>query len=117
MIESRAAQRYLDYAPSKGRPNGVEVPLTEGLWRQRVQGFRGAVAKPGSMIQYIRERGLLDPAEIDRIIAATPTGPLTKEQITDWRTWLRDIIEPPLPDAWRARQASRAARLRQLLAA
>lgn len=45
----------------------------DGLWRKPVLGCRGATAKPGSITEFIRERGLLPPAEIDRIIATAPT--------------------------------------------
>ena len=44
----------------------------EGLWRKEVKGFRGAEKKPGSMTQYIRERGLLPEAEIDLIWNEAP---------------------------------------------
>jgi len=94
IIEARAAGRHLAYAERKGWPNGEGVPMTEGLWRKRVKGFRGAIAKPGSITEYIREKGLLPAAEVDRLIAATPTGDLTREDITDWQSWLRGITDP-----------------------
>lgn len=45
----------------------------DGLWRRPVLGRRGAVPRPGSITEFIRERGLLPPTEIDRIIATAPT--------------------------------------------
>lgn len=44
----------------------------DGLWRKPVLGRRGAVARPGSMTAYIRDRGLLPAAEIDAIAALAP---------------------------------------------
>ena len=40
----------------------------DGLWRRPVLGRRGATPRPGSITEFIRERGLLPPAEVDRII-------------------------------------------------
>ena len=68
--------------------------LTEGFWRRAVKGCRGATPKPGSMTEYIRQRGLVPSEEIARIIAATPTFPLVKGQIPDWESWMRSIIDP-----------------------
>lgn len=45
---------------------------TEGLWRRRVKGCRGAVARPGSMTEFIREKRLLPPEEVDEIWNNTP---------------------------------------------
>lgn len=45
---------------------------SEGLWRSFVKGKRGGVPRPGSMTQYIRERGLLPKREIDYIWEQTP---------------------------------------------
>ena len=39
----------------------------DGLWRSAVKGTRGGTPRPGSMSQYIREKGLLPEAEIDFI--------------------------------------------------
>lgn len=44
----------------------------EGLWRSTTKGLRGREARPGAMTTFIRNEGLLDEAEIDRIIAQTP---------------------------------------------
>lgn len=71
-------------------------PLTEGIWRKRVKGMRGATAKPGSVTEYIREKNLLPSEEIDRLIAATPTQPLTLEDFqvlgySNWQEWLEAI--------------------------
>lgn len=96
VIEARALARNLDYARDKGWPRGQGVPMTEGLWRKAVKGCRGAIAKPGSMTQFILERGLLPSAEVARIIAATPTGELSRHQISNWQDWLNDILNPPV---------------------
>ena len=37
-------------------------------------GRRGATPRPGSITEFIRERGLLSPAEVDRIIETAPTA-------------------------------------------
>jgi hypothetical protein len=77
------------------------VPLCEGLWRRADKGCRGAIPKPGSMTQYIRERGLLRSDEIDRLITATPTQPFTQADFErlgfgNWREWLDSICNPLL---------------------
>lgn len=95
VIEARALPRHLAYAASKNWPQGQGVPMTAGLWRKAVKGFRGATAKPGSMTEYIRTRGLLPSAEVDRLIAATPTGELHRDQITNWQEWFEEILNPP----------------------
>ena len=46
----------------------------DGLWRKPVLGRLGATPRPGSITEFIRERGLLPPAEIDHIIATAPTA-------------------------------------------
>lgn len=91
VIEHRATRRNLDYAEAKGWPRGEGVLLTEGLWRRRVKGMRGAIPKPGSMTEYIREKGLLPAAEVDLLIELTPTVDLRKEDIADWQSWLAEI--------------------------
>lgn len=45
----------------------------DGLWRRPVLGRRGATPRPGSITGFIRDRGLLSPAEVDRIIEDAPT--------------------------------------------
>lgn len=95
VLEARARQTHLDYAARRGWPRGIGVPLTEGIWRRRVKGIRrGSIAKPGSMTEYIREKGLLPTAEIDRLIAATPTRPLKRGEIANWRAWIQSIVSP-----------------------
>lgn len=44
----------------------------DGLWRKPVLGRRGATPRPGSMTQYIVERGLLPHDEVEAIIAVAP---------------------------------------------
>lgn len=104
IIEARTRQRHLDYAEKKGWPRGEGVPLTEGIWRKRVKGMRGATPKPGSMTEYIREKGLLPSPLIDRLIEATPTRYFTaadfeSEGITDWQGWLNRICETAIRQA------------------
>jgi hypothetical protein len=95
VLEARARQTHLDYAERKGWPKGVGVPLTEGIWRRRVKGVRsGSTPKPGSMTEYIREKGFVLADEINRIIDATPTRPLAKDEIVNWKDWLESIINP-----------------------
>jgi len=45
----------------------------DGLWRKGCKGTRGSVARPGSITEYIRQRGLLPSEEIDRLVAQVPT--------------------------------------------
>jgi len=101
VLEARARQRHLDHAEAKGWPRGEGVPLCEGLWRRRVKGCRGATPKPGSITEYIVEKGLLSSGEVDRLIAATPTEPLTDNDFerlgfNDWQNWLETICNPPI---------------------
>jgi hypothetical protein len=92
VLEARAKQKHLDYAKEHGWPRGVGVPLTEGIWRRAVKGVRrSSTPRPGSMTEYIRQKGLLSGSEIDRIIAATPTRPLKKGEIPDWQSWIQSV--------------------------
>lgn len=59
LMEARAAPR---------------LTKSEGLWRKAVKGARGAVARPGSMAVYIRDKALLPAAEIDEIVAMAPAA-------------------------------------------
>lgn len=100
VMEARARQRHLDHAASRNWPKGEGVPLTDGLWRKPVKGMRGAIPKPGSITEYIRQKKLLPSEEIDRIIAATPTGSLSQADfeamgVKDWDEWIRNIIYAP----------------------
>lgn len=72
----------------------------EGLWRKPVLGRRGATPRPGSITEFIRERGLLSPAEVDRIIEDAPTAlldfqaaqaALLPEQRVAMGRWLDDF--------------------------
>src|SRR5690606_26488998 len=83
VIEARCRDKHLDYARRRAEENGVEwdgKPLTEGIWRKAVKGMRGATKRPGSMTQFIREEGFLPPEEIDRLIAATPCRPMSRDE-------------------------------------
>lgn len=70
----------------------------EGLWRKPVKGARGSGARPGSMTEFIRERGLLDEEEIGRLEAMTPTRLLTKGEIESWQGWLAGLFEEAKPE-------------------
>ncbi len=94
VIEARAAQRNLDYARQRAEKKGEEwdgKPLTYGLWRKPVKGFRGATPRPGSMTEYIRDKQLLPAEEIARIISLTPTEAILQGQITTWQEWLVEV--------------------------
>jgi hypothetical protein len=107
IIEARTVQRHLEFAEAKAAEKGVDwdgKPLTEGLWRKRVKGKfangkpNGAYAKPGSITEYIREKGLLPSSEIDRIQAATPTTQLSADDFSklgfsNWQDWIKSITE------------------------
>lgn len=103
ILEARTTKRHLDYAESKGWPNGVGVPMTAGLWRKAVKGCtasgkpNGATKKPGSMTEFIREKGLLPSALVDALISLTPTCTFTKADfdrtgLTGWQDWINRII-------------------------
>lgn len=64
LIEAQAEHRYKVPAPGK-RPQ-------EGLWRHSVKGMRGATARPGSMSQYIADKGLLPAEDIATVKALAP---------------------------------------------
>lgn len=51
----------------------------QGLWITPVKGMRGATPKPGRMTDYIRDKGLLDPAEVEFIWETIP------KEITLWQ--------------------------------
>lgn len=70
----------------------------EGLWRKPVKGMRGGGARPGSMTEFIRERGLLDEDEIRRLEAMTPTRLLTRGEIESWQGWLAGLFERAEPE-------------------
>jgi hypothetical protein len=55
---------------ARAKPRLTDI---DGLWRTGCKGTRGSVARPGSITEYIRERGLLPSEEIDRLVAQVPT--------------------------------------------
>lgn len=67
MIETRAT-------PKLGK--------VEGLWRSSTK------KRPGRMTDYIREHRLLDPDEVDHLVATTPTEPIYQGEIPDWQTFI-----------------------------
>jgi len=70
----------------------------DGLWRKPVKGVKDpSKARPGSMTEFIRDRKLLDAAEIDAIIASAPkdlvafadkAGQLAVDQRPTINSWL-----------------------------
>lgn len=80
---------------ARAQPRLINV---EGLWRKSVQGMRGAVKRPGSMTQFIREEALLPADEIDAIVAMAPValaqfqdaeGKIPLERRAELSTWLK----------------------------
>lgn len=65
----RAQLRQIVLIEARAKPRLRNV---EGLWRQTVKGARGATPRPGSMTEFIRQEALLDPAEIEAIVALAP---------------------------------------------
>jgi len=72
----------------------------DGLWRRPVLGRRDATPRPGRITELIRERGLLSPAEVNRIIEDAPTAlldfqaaqaALPPEQRAPMGRWLDDF--------------------------
>jgi hypothetical protein len=57
LVEARAAPRLRN---------------VDGLWRKPIKGRGAGEARPGSMTEFIRAERLLEPREIDRIIAEAP---------------------------------------------
>ena len=55
---------------ARAKPRLTDI---HGLWRKGCKGTRGSVARPGSITEYIRQRGLLPSEEIDRLVAQVPT--------------------------------------------
>ncbi|RJG53986.1 hypothetical protein D0Z70_14555 [Sphingobium terrigena] len=65
LIEARAAPR---------------LRTVDGLWRKPIKGRGAGEARPGSMTEFIRAEHLLDPEEVDRIIAEAPGDLLAFQQ-------------------------------------
>ncbi len=121
IIEARTRDRHMDYADKRRAELAAAIdnpelslteraeaatklkrtpppgqPLTEGIWRKRVKGMRGAVAKPGSMTEYIRDKGLLPAALVDALVRLTPTRYVTREDferegVLNWQDWLQRL--------------------------
>lgn len=82
LMEARAAPR---------------LRTVEGLWRKSTKGLRGREARPGSMTEFIRAKGLLPSSEIDDIIAYAPADLISFQEAAalvpvaeraPLRTWL-----------------------------
>ncbi|WP_253183416.1 hypothetical protein [Sphingobium phenoxybenzoativorans] len=89
--------RVIVLMEARARPRLRNV---QGLWRKPVLGCRGAKLRPGSMTEFIRERGLLSPSEIDRIVEIAPDelldfqaaqAALPVEKRTRMGDWLYDF--------------------------
>jgi hypothetical protein len=72
MIESRAAPR---------------LGKVEGLWRSSTK------TRPGRMTDYIKSQRLLDPDEVESLIAATPTQPIYQDDIPNWKEFINSTCE------------------------
>lgn len=57
----------------------------EGLWRKGTKGMRGGPARPGSMTEYIRQKGLLPEEQIDRIWDNCPTALISSKEVGESR--------------------------------
>lgn len=77
--------------------------LTEiqGLWGRGTKGTRGGIRRPGTMTQYIREQGLLDAEEIDRLMALAPRVRVLRKTIQagvapEWRALIAALRDEAL---------------------
>lgn len=61
--------RQIVLIEARARPR---LRTVDGLWRKPVKGRRGAEPRPGSMTEFIRQEGLLDPEEVDAIAEFAP---------------------------------------------
>lgn len=82
---STALLRRIVLMESRAKPRLRDI---EGLWRKPVKGCRGAMPRPGSMTQYIREQALLPAEEIDRI------GALAPRSLTQWLDIVAQNVAP-----------------------
>ncbi|WP_409529949.1 hypothetical protein [Sphingobium yanoikuyae] len=89
--------RVIVLMEARARPRLRNV---QGLWRKPVLGCRGAIPRPGSITEFIRERGLLPPSEIDQIMDIAPDAlldfqaaqaALPVEKRTPMGDWLYDF--------------------------
>ena len=92
LSDKGALEQKLAAMPPPGQP------MTAGLWRKAVKGHRGATPKPGSMTEYIREKGLLEGELIDALITLTPTHHFTaadfeRDGLAGWQDWIRRITD------------------------
>lgn len=92
----QAYLRLIVLIEARAKPRLREVA---GLWRAPVLGHRrGATARPGSMTEYIREKRLIEEAEIERIIADAPVDLVAFQQAAacvalEDRAPMRDWLE------------------------
>lgn len=68
------------------------LTTTEGLWRTRIKGTRGATPRPGSMTEFIVSERLLPPDEVDDLCRRTPT------EITAYQEQFAAGQPPTVPD-------------------
>lgn len=62
---------------ARAKPRLTDI---DGLWRNGCKGTRGAEPRPGSITEYIRQRGLLPSQEIDRLIADVPKDIISRQE-------------------------------------
>lgn len=86
---------------ARARPRLTDI---EGLWRNGCKGTRGSEPRPGSITEYIRQRGLLPSEEIDRLIAEVPTAIISQqeafahgEKIPTWAEFLSAVDDDDEP--------------------
>jgi hypothetical protein len=84
-----AELRRIVVIEARARPRLTTI---DGLWRKPVAGTRGGLAHPGSMTEFIRDRGLLPEEEIEQLIALTPTRLLSRGDIESWQAWLGTLF-------------------------
>ncbi|WP_262267010.1 hypothetical protein [Microvirga yunnanensis] len=68
------------------------LTTVQGLWRTPVKGCRGATPRPGSMTEYILEKGLLPEEEVRMIAEKTP------QQLISWQESVGGIELSKRPD-------------------
>jgi hypothetical protein len=61
------------------------LTAVDGLWRKPILGMRGATPRPGSMTEYIVDKGLLPEEEVRMIVEMAP------EHLMSWQASVADI--------------------------
>lgn len=88
---------------ARAKPRLTDI---DGLWRNGCKGTRGAEPRPGSITEYIRQRGLLPSQEIDRLVADVPKDIISRqeafalgEDIASWEELLCSLGDNTMPAA------------------